>query len=93
MATVDQLKKRVDNALARHAKVTEKKAKLRGQLDARKTELIEIGAEIEAAGFDPRKLRDQRDQAHEDLNTLLESFERDLEEVEAALDAFGKEDV
>jgi chromosome segregation ATPase len=91
MATITQLKQRVENALARHAKVNRKRDELRGQLEARKKELVEIGEEIQAAGFDPRQLKQQRDQAHEDLQELLVSFEQDMQEVESALEEFEKE--
>jgi len=92
MATVAQLKQRVENALTRHASVTRKRDKLRGQLEARMQELSDIGKEIEDAGFDPRRLKEQRDQAHAELETLLTSFEQDLQEVEGALEEFDKEE-
>jgi chromosome segregation ATPase len=91
MADLDQLKHKVDNLIARHARVTEKKAKLKGQLEAKKAELLALGEEIQAAGFDPRKLKEERDRAHQELEDLIEAFERELTEVEEAIAAFEQE--
>jgi len=91
MASLDELKRKVDDLLRRHGEVTQKKAELRGQLEAKKAELVSLGNEIKAAGFDPRKLKEQRDQAEQDLETLVRSFEQDLKEVEQALAAFEQE--
>lgn len=91
MASLDELKRKVDDLLRRHAEVTRKKAELRGQLEAKKEELAALGKEITAAGFDPRKLKEQRDQAHQDLEALVGSFEADLKEVEQALASFEQE--
>lgn len=91
MANLDQLKRKVDDLLSRHSKVSEKKAKLRGQLDAKKAELVALGEEIQAAGYDPRKLKEQRDEAQQELEGLIESFERELKEVEEAIATFEQE--
>lgn len=90
-ASLDQLKRKVDDLLRRHTVVTKKKSELRGRLEAKKTELVELGEEIKAAGFDPRKLKEQRDEAHQELEDLVESFERDIVEVEEAIASFEKE--
>lgn len=91
MANLEQLKRKVDDLLGRHTKVTEKKAKLRGQLEAKKAELVALSEEIQAAGYDPRKLKEQRDEAHAELEGLVESFQQELQEVEEALASYEQE--
>ena len=90
MASLDELRKKVDNLIERHKVVAEKKAKLQGQLEAKKAELLELGNEIKSAGFDPRNLKEQRDKAKEDLERLIRSFEKDLVEAEEAIAHFEK---
>lgn len=91
MASLDELKRKVDDLISRHKKVSEAKAKRQGELEAKKAELVALGEEIQAAGFDPRKLKEQRDEAHEQLESLIEAFQRELAEVEEALASFEQE--
>ena len=88
MATLEELKERVDELLRRHASATKKKAELQGQLEAKKAELSALGEEILAAGYDPRKLREERDKAHTELEGLVLAFDRELADVEAAITAY-----
>jgi len=88
MATLEELKEQVDELLRRHAGAGKKKAELRGQLEARKAELAELGQEITAAGYDPRNLKQERDKAHGELEGLVVSFDKELSDVEAAIAVF-----
>jgi len=88
MATLEELREKVDELLRRHSGATKKKAELRGQLEAKKAKLAELGQEIAAAGFDPRNLKQERDKAHTELESLVVAFDSELSGVEAAIAAF-----
>lgn len=85
-----QLKARLDDLTERLSKASEKKAGLRGQLEAKKRELLDLVEKIKAAGYDPKKLKEERDKMAEELDTMMATFEKELVEVESALAAFDK---
>jgi chromosome segregation ATPase len=86
----DQLKDKVEELSQRYTAASRKKATLKGQLQAKKEELAALSKEIKDAGYDPLKLKDAKDKTEQELRQLMESFERDLAEVEEALAAFDK---
>lgn len=90
MASIEQLKQRVDDLTRRYNGVSKKRSEFRGQLDAKKEELVALKHEIEAAGFDPKNLKKDRDKLESELITLLDAFEKDLVEVETAVATFEK---
>lgn len=92
MSTLDELQRKVEDLTKRHRTASSKKAELKGQLQAKKEELVSLGEEIRNAGYDPKNLKSERDKAQGELEALIDSFERDLTEVEAALAAFDKKD-
>jgi predicted nuclease with TOPRIM domain len=81
----EDLQKRIDDLTKRYNNVARKKAELKGQLDARKAELVALTEEIKAAGYDPKKLKEERDRHEAELIALVSSAEKELTEVEAAL--------
>lgn len=91
MASIDQLKQRVDDITRRFNVAGKKRSEFRGQLEAKKEELVALKREIEAAGFDPKNLKKDRDKLEAELIALLDAFEKDLVEVETALATFEKD--
>lgn len=85
---IEQLQTKLEDLSQRLSKATEKKAELRGQLDVKKRELLDLVAEIEQAGYDPKKLKEERDKKAAELQVMMTSFEKELAEVEAALAGF-----
>jgi len=59
-------------------------------LEAKKQELLDLVSEIKAAGYDPKKLKEERDKKADELTTMMATFEQELTEVESALAAFEK---
>jgi septal ring factor EnvC (AmiA/AmiB activator) len=88
---LDQMEKKVQELARRHAAATKKKSELKGRLEAKRQELAALSAEIRAAGVDPKKLKEARDKEQQDLQVMIESFEKDLAQVEAALAEFEQQ--
>lgn len=88
--SLDQIKQRVDALTKRHAAASKKKSELKGQLAAKKQELVELKKEIEAAGFDPKNLKEEKTRLEGELEEMIQTFEKELAEVEAVLDAYDK---
>lgn len=88
MAELSELKKRADDLMRRYSTVSKKRSELKGQLEAVKSEISALGDEIKAAGYDPRTLKTEREKAHKELEGLIEAFDKELTEVEAAIQVF-----
>lgn len=87
---LDQIKQRVEALTKRHAAASKKKSELKGQLEAKKQELVELKKEIEAAGFDPKNLKEEKTRLESELVEMIDAFEKELAEVEQALAAYEK---
>lgn len=86
----EELKRKVDDLLARTEAFNKKKAGIEGQLSAKKEELAEIIKEIRAAGYDPKNLVAERDKAKQDLEAMILAYEKDLVSAEQAIATFEK---
>ena len=86
----EDLKMKVDDMIRRTETFNKRKAGIDGQLEAKKEELAEIIKEITAAGHDPKNLVAARDQAEQDLKTMLAAYEQDLTAAEQALAVFDR---
>lgn len=87
----DEIKRKIDELQKRYNAVVQKKAGLAGQLQAKKEELARIVQEIRAAGYDPKKIAQERDKAKQDLEDLIAKLEEELTEVERALSTFQQQ--
>ena len=85
---LDQIKARLADLERRHKAVGSKKTKLQGQLEAKKQELVSLKDEIEAAGYDPKSLKQEKARVEQTLIQDMDAFEKDLKEVEAAIASF-----
>jgi len=85
---LEELQTRLDDLTKRHRSASSKKSKLEGQLEAKRQELANLAEEIRQAGYDPKKLKDERDRVAKELVGDMDAFERDMVEVEQALAAF-----
>jgi len=89
-AVSDSTRKKVDELKARHEAVVQRKAELQGRFDEKKEELAALVKEIKAAGYDPKKLPEERAKLQGELDAMIASFEKDLSDVESALAEFEK---
>jgi septal ring factor EnvC (AmiA/AmiB activator) len=87
----DEIKRKIDELQKRYNAVVQRKAGLSGQLQAKKEELARIVQEIRAAGYDPKKIAQERDNAKQDLENLIVKLEGELTEVEKALSTFQQQ--
>jgi len=90
MTSLEQIKEKVDELTRRYKAASSKKSTLAGLLQAKKEELVALKKEIEDAGYDPRRLKEDRDRLQADVVAQIEDFDKKLSEVEAALAAFDK---
>jgi chromosome segregation ATPase len=88
MAELDQIKARLADLEKRYATAKSKKSKLQGQLEAKKQELVALKEEIEAAGYNPRQLKQAMAKTEKDLVAAMDDFDRNLQEVETAIASF-----
>lgn len=88
--TPEQMKNKVNELQRRTQDVRAKKATLKGQLQAKREELDRLLKEIRAAGYDPKKLTEERNKKKAEVEAAIASFEKDLAEVESALAKFEK---
>jgi septal ring factor EnvC (AmiA/AmiB activator) len=86
----DDIKKKIDELQQRWTAVSQKKAGLEGQLQAKKDELQNVVQEIRAAGYDPKNIAQERDQAKMELEAMVAKLDTELTEVETALSSFQK---
>lgn len=89
-STLEQIKERVDALSVRFKKASEKKANLSGLLQAKKEELNALVEEIRAAGLDPKKLKEHRDDLKREVETMIKELDEKLTSVEGALQAYDK---
>ncbi len=90
MQSPEELKKKIEELQKRHEKVTQRKAALGGELKAKKEELASLIQEIRDAGYDPKTIVADRNKAQQELETMMEGFEKSLAEVEEGLSVYDK---
>jgi chromosome segregation ATPase len=90
MADLEQIRERVEDLTRRHQKASERKSKLAGKLEEKKAELVKLKQEIEAAGLNPKELKTEKARLEAELEELMETFERELSQVESALNEYEK---
>jgi phage-related tail protein len=88
MAELEDLKKKADDLMRRYSTASKKRSELKGQVDAVKSDLSALADEIKDAGYDPRTLKADRDKAHDELEDLIDAFDKELTEVEVAIATF-----
>ena len=88
--TPEEVKAKIESLQKRHQAVLEKRAVLSGQLQAKKQELSAILEEIKAAGYDPKNLAAEHEKAEQELETMIDAFEKNLTDTEVALAVFDK---
>lgn len=88
--TIEELETKFESMEARYSAALERKAALGGELRAKKEELAKLVTEIEAAGYNPKTLRAERDKEMTRLEEMMTEFESSLSEAEEGLRAFDK---
>jgi septal ring factor EnvC (AmiA/AmiB activator) len=86
--TDDEIKEKIDQLQRRWNAVSQDKAGVAGQLQAKKEELAAVVKEIREAGYDPKHIAQERDQAKADLEVMVNKLDAELTEVEKALETF-----
>lgn len=85
MSTLDEIKAKVDDISKRHKVASSKQQNLSGLLQGKREELATLIKEIEAAGLDPKKLKERRDELKQEVLAQVESIDKQLKQVEEAL--------
>lgn len=84
----DKLQERVQALSTRYKSVVRRKTELGGELKAKKDELVDLVNEIKSAGYNPKTLVDDRNNAQKDLEELCDVFEAGLTESEKILSEY-----
>lgn len=90
MLSPEELTTKIQDLQTRHARVLKRKAELGGELKSKKDELQSLVKEIQAAGYNPKTLVEDRNKAQQELESLMEEFERGLIEAETSLTSYDK---
>ncbi len=90
MASLEQIQAKVEDLTRRHIAASTKQSKLQGILEEKRQELLRLKQEIEAAGFDPKTLREERARLEKELDELINRFDTELSVVERAQDEYEK---
>lgn len=90
MLSPEELTTKIQDLQTRHAHVLKRKAELGGELKSKKDELASLVKEIQAAGYNPKTLVEDRNRAQEELESLMEEFEKGLLEAETSLSTYDK---
>ncbi len=86
--SLEQIRTKVEELGKRYKAASSKKASLSGLLQAKKEELAALKREIEAAGLDPKRLKERRDELQTEVVAAIEDFDRKLTTVEEAFASF-----
>lgn len=86
----DKLQEKVASLASRHAKILRRKSELAGELKSKKDELASLVREIQAAGYNPRTLVEDRDKAQAELENLIVQYDSQLTDVERTLAEYDK---
>jgi predicted nucleic acid-binding Zn-ribbon protein len=84
----DALKRKVDDLLAREKKVRQKKAEVKGTLEAKRQELQNLVTEIQDAGYNPRTIKDDYDRALKELDEMVAEYSGKMDVAEKAIEEF-----
>lgn len=90
MANLEQIQARVEALSRRHKVASTQQARLQGTLEGKRQELLTLKQEIEAAGYDPKTLREERARLEAELEDLMTKFENELSVVEKAQAEYEK---
>lgn len=90
MANLEQIQARVESLSRRHKTCSTQQARLQGGLEGKRQELLQLKQEIEAAGYDPKTLREDRARLEAELEDLMTKFENELTAVEKAQAEYEK---
>jgi septal ring factor EnvC (AmiA/AmiB activator) len=88
----DIIKQQIEDLQKRWNKASKAKAELSGELKAKKEELATVVQEIRDAGYDPKHISRERDQAREELKRIISKLDAELTEVETALSSFNQKE-
>lgn len=86
--SIETIRKRVETLLQRHKIAHDKKSTYLGLLAAKREELENLKKEILAAGLDPSKLKEKKEELQSTLLQTMQDFDDRLTNVEQAFAAF-----
>lgn len=90
LLTPDKLQEKVANILGRHSRILRRKSELSGELKSKKEELASLVREIDAAGYNPKTLVEERNKTQKDLEDMLEVYDKQLTEVEGTFAEYDR---
>jgi len=86
----DALQRKVQDLITRGNKVKQQKAEIQGTLKAKKQELSNLILEIEAAGYNPRTIREDYEKTKKELEDLVVKYDQEILQAEGSLAEYQK---
>lgn len=86
--SIEEIRTKVEGLLKRHKIASDKRNTYMGLLAAKREELANLKKEIEAAGLDPKRLKEKKAETQAELLRLMSTLDERLTSVEEAFASF-----
>jgi uncharacterized protein YoxC len=90
LLTPDKLQEKVASIVQRHSRILRRKSELSGELKSKKEELAALVREISDSGYNPKTLVEERNKTQRELEDLIETYEKQLTEVESTFAEYDR---
>ena len=88
--TPDKLQEKVSSIIQRHTRILRRKSELSGELKSKREELAALVREIDAAGYNPKTLVEERNRTQQELEDMLVDYDKQLTEVEGIFEEYDR---
>jgi len=85
---IEALQKKLQDLTSRAKKVKQQRSEILGSLNAKKEELTNLVKEIQGAGYNPKTVKAEYEQAMKTLEEMMEDYEKQLVKAETSIDEF-----
>jgi len=85
---IEALQKKLNELSTRAKKVKQSRAEILGSLNTKKDELTVLVREIQAAGYNPKTIKEEYEQQRKQLEEMMEDYEKQLAKAEQSIEEF-----
>lgn len=90
MLPPEELQRRIADLSVRYKRILQRKTELGGELKSKREELALLVKEIQAAGYNPKTLVEDRNRVQQELEALMTAFETSIVTAETTLENYDK---
>lgn len=87
---IEALQRKLQELSTRAKKVKQQRAEILGSLNAKKEELTNLVKEIQAAGYNPKTIKEEYEQQKKRLEEMMADYELQLQKAEASIEEFHR---